>query len=296
MYIIQRDEAITSDQHDISAKQMVDDFMLQLTTPNIPKPTKKIKFASKARNANTVNNKKEKENVKPKEVHKKEMPSKVRTRQRVVNPSTSGKTAGGVFKAPKPKPPANGINSKLPKTSSARPNYGGNQMRSTRNHMKSKSNSSKSSLSPSSSSQTQPPPSQTIDQYSLSLQIKNSECESLKNESKELKERIKEMEERNKALKDVEREYQFCKRDILNLNEESRNKDDRISKLERKLESCGIDPVALQSPAFMNEDTQKHIIFWRERLFKAREKLNERKLKQRQMIETAQFHIKQMSG
>jgi len=309
---LEQDEGTTNDLHpEASAMQRVNDFMLQLTTPSTGRQTKKVKFASKSKTVQDANKqllgqKKERETVKSKEINKKQISSKntsisskrhhnnnhngdgnpTRTRQRVPNNvSTSEKSVGGVFKAPKPKAPTNGINSKLPKTSIARPNHNGNQGRLMRNHTKSKSNSSKSSLSPQDQSQQQP----VIDQYSLSLQIKNSECESLKNENKELK-------ERNKALVEMEKEHRFCKRDILNLHEETRLKDDRIGKLERKLESCGIDSIALQSPAFMNEDTQKHIIFWRERLCKARERMNDRKLKQKQMIETAQYYIKQLAA
>ena len=298
----QRDDALTNDPNqEISAEQRVNQFLFQLTTPNTGKPTKKIKFASKSRTVQAANERllghktRNKENVKPMDSIKKDnttnasmkrgngTTNQCRTRQRVPHPSASVNTAVSVFKAPKPKPPAvNGINSKLPKTAAARPNHGGNHHpnRSARNHSKSKSNSSKSSLSPPTQTQQQP----AIDQYSLSLQIKNAECESLKKENKELK-------EQNEALVDTEKEHQFCKRDILNLHEESRTDKDRICKLERKLESCGIDSVALQSPAFMNEDTQKHIIFWRERLFKARERLNDRKLKQKEMIRTAQHYI-----
>jgi len=304
----ERDEITNDSNQDLSAEQRVNDFLLKLTTPNLAKPTKKIKFASKAKKTvQTANEQilgsktRGKENVKPKD-KKDIIPPKVtavpsatasmkRTRQRVRSGNASGSANGGgaAFKAPKPKTTANGvINSKLPKTSMARSNHNGNtaQSRSTRaNHPKSKSNSNKSSLSPPSQSAQQQP---VIDQYSLSLQIKNSECESLKNENKELK-------ERNKALEDIEREHQFCKRDILNLHEASRTDKDRIAKLERKLESCGIDSIALKSPAFMNEDTQKHIVFWRERLFKARDKRNERKLKQKQMIQTAIHYIEQLS-
>jgi len=291
-------ERVGDVQQEASAEQRVHDFLLGLSTPNLSKPTKKSKWTSRSRmvqkaneRAEAVHKAKDRENARPREPAKEMMATssslkrgvvhqtQSRTRQRVPNPSASIATAGAVSKAPTSKPPANGSNGKLPKTSIARPNYSRTLSRESRTQPKSASN--KKPLSP----QTQQQPA--IDQYSLSLQIKNSECESLKNEVKALK-------DRNNALLDFQREHQLFKRQILSLHEESKQKDDRILKLERKLESCGIDSIALRSPAFMNEDTQKKIIFWRERLSKASEKLNDRKLKRKQMVQTAQFHLGQM--
>merc|ERR1712087_38779 len=153
------------------------------------------------------------------------------------------------------------------KTAMSRPHHPNN--RNHRNNQRKKSSSALNSISP----QTQNKTNQSkIDQYSLSLQIKNSECELLKNENKELK-------NSNNELRKIEKEHSRCTQKILHLNEESVQKTERISKLERKLESCGIDPIALESPQFMNEDTQKNIIFWRQRLYKAREKMNAKKAK-----------------
>eukprot|EP00483_Globobulimina_turgida_P003270 UN03275 len=126
------------------------------------------------------------------------------------------------------------------KISLARPMYNNMDYQGTKTRKKSLSISNSKS----------PPNENKIDQYSLSLQIKNSECEVLKNENKELK-------NANQELLDIQNEHQFCKEKILNLHKELTNKTDRILKLEHKLESVGIDPIALKSPQFMNQDIQK---------------------------------------
>merc|ERR1712154_275481 len=154
-----------------------------------------------------------------------------------------------------------------------------------RNNQRKKSSSALNSLSPQTQSKTN---QSKIDQYSLSLQIKNSECELLKNENKELK-------SQNIKLLQIEKEHKDCTQKIVHLEETLIGKIERIDKLERKLESCGIDPIALQSPQFMNEDTQKNIIFWRQRLFKARQKLNQRREKQQEIMRTANYYMQQLN-
>ena len=128
----------------------------------------------------------------------------------------------------------------------------------------------------------------TIDQYSLQLQIKNVECETLKNELREIK-------KENESLKLENEKHKYCSTEILRLQQIENKQSNRIIKLEHKLESCGIDPIALKSPQFMNQDVQKNIIFWRERLFKARQKLNDRKIKQQKILQTAKYYINQIA-
>jgi len=249
---------------------------LKLTTPIVNKPTKKIQFASKSKPPC-----KDKENIKPNDNANNNIQNiaPLQSQQRRSTNNHNNSHSAKTTKSKKRSSKDANIHSTMPNSKQAKSiKMNGHLLHSQQQRKTAKSIS---------------PPNITIHQtslyqYSLSLQIKNAECELLKNENKELKARLEQ-------LLPIEMEHKDSTQKIAHLEETLVDKIQRIGKLERKLESCGIDPIALQSPQFMNEDTQKSIIFWRARLFKAREKLNERREKQKEIMQGANYYMQQLN-
>jgi len=276
-----------------SAAKNADDrmkaFMMQITTPSTSKPTKKIKYA-KSSQIQTVHAANSRLLTNTKNTTKNISDSKNITSDTKTAPPRSAlqplhrQSQRKTLKAPKDK--SFPIPNPKPQTQT--------MAQSQKCSKSSKPNSASPQNPAQSQSQSKSQIQSALDQYSLSLQMKNAECEQLKAQISKVISEKEQFESECARLKGADSEASRLSSEVRALQSAVIARDGRICELERKLESCGIDPIALASREFMDEDTQKHMLFWRQRLSNARQKLDARRKQQRENVATARYYLKQL--